>query len=92
MVLGIIFVIGGLCYVGIFIIYRDYVLLFYVIIGYLKGDDSGELNWNVFVNNKGIFVFLMGILNLEKISENLMKEGKDKDIFVVFISWVIRYN
>ncbi|MDL0416628.1 uroporphyrinogen-III synthase, partial [Clostridioides difficile] len=37
-------------------------------------------------------VFLMGISNLEKISENLMKEGKDKDTPVALISWATRYN
>ncbi len=34
----------------------------------------------------------MGISNLEKISENLMKEGKDKDTPVALISWATRYN
>lgn len=89
---GITSAIGGLCYAGIPITHRDHASSFHVITGHLKGDDSGELNWNALANNKGTLVFLMGISNLKKISENLMKEGKDKDTPVALISWATRYN
>lgn len=89
---GITSAIGGLCYAGIPITHRDHASSFHVITGHLKGDDSGELNWNALANNKGTLVFLMGISNLNKISENLMKEGKDKNTPVALISWATRYN
>ncbi|MBY2478972.1 uroporphyrinogen-III C-methyltransferase [Clostridioides difficile] len=89
---GITSAIGGLCYAGIPITHREHASSFHVITGHLKGDDSGELNWNALANNKGTLVFLMGISNLKKISENLMKEGKDKDTPVALISWATRYN
>ena len=34
----------------------------------------------------------MGIANLQHISENLIKEGKDKNTPVAFISWATRYK
>ncbi|MGL5642421.1 MAG: uroporphyrinogen-III C-methyltransferase [Paraclostridium sp.] len=89
---GITSAIGGLCYAGIPITHRDYASSFHVITGHLKDDENDELNWNALANNKGTLVFLMGIANLEKISNNLIKEGKSKDTPVALISWATRYN
>lgn len=91
---GITSAIGGLCYAGIPITHRDYASSFHVITGHLRDDDkeNEELNWNVLANNKGTLVFLMGVANLKKISNNLIKEGKDKDTPVALISWATRYN
>lgn len=88
---GITSAIGGLCYAGIPITHRDHASSFHVITGHLK-DDSRELNWNALANNQGTLVFLMGINNLKKISENLIKEGKSKDTPVALISWATRAN
>ncbi len=38
-----------------------------------------EINWNALANTNGTLVFLMGVANLQKISSNLIKEGKSKD-------------
>lgn len=89
---GITSAIGGLCYAGIPITHREHASSFHVITGHLKDDDSGELNWNALANNKGTLVFLMGISNLKKISDNLMREGKSKDTPVALISWATRAN
>lgn len=89
---GITSAIGGLCYAGIPITHRDYASSFLVITGHLKDDENDELNWNALANNEGTLVFLMGIANLKKISENLIKEGKSKDTPVALISWATRYN
>ncbi|WP_373601217.1 uroporphyrinogen-III C-methyltransferase [Paraclostridium bifermentans] len=89
---GITSAIGGLCYAGIPITHRDYASSFHVITGHLKDDENDELNWNALANNEGTLVFLMGIANLKKISENLIKEGKSKDTPVALISWATRYN
>ncbi|MEG2247096.1 MAG: uroporphyrinogen-III synthase, partial [Peptostreptococcaceae bacterium] len=51
-----------------------------------------ELNWNALANNNGTLVFLMGIGNLKKISDNLIKHGKSKYTKVALISWATRPN
>ncbi len=91
---GITSAIGGLCYAGIPITHRDHASSFHVITGHLREDDkeNPEINWNALANTRGTLVFLMGVANLKKISENLIKEGKCKDTPVALISWATRYN
>lgn len=91
---GITSAIGGLCYAGIPITHRDHASSFHVITGHLRDDDkeNPEINWNALANTKGTLVFLMGVANLQKISENLILEGKSKDTPVALISWATRYN
>lgn len=91
---GITSAIGGLCYAGIPITHRDHASSFHVVTGHLRDDDkeNPEINWNALANIRGTLVFLMGISNLKKISENLIKEGKPKDTPVALISWATRYN
>ncbi len=91
---GITSPIGGLCYAGIPITHRDHASSFHVITGHPRkdGKETKEINWNALANVKGTLVFLMGIANLKSISENLIKEGKDKNTPVAFVSWATRYN
>lgn len=91
---GITSAIGGLCYAGIPITHRDHASSFHVITGHLRDDEkeNEELNWNALANNRGTLVFLMGVSNLKKISENLIREGKSKDTPVALISWATRHN
>lgn len=91
---GITSAIGGLCYAGIPITHRDYASSFHVITGHLREDykDNPEINWNALANTNGTLVFLMGVANLQKISLNLIKEGKSKDTPVALISWATRHN
>lgn len=91
---GITSAIGGLCYAGIPITHRDHASSFHVVTGHLRDDDkeNPEINWNALANIRGTLVFLMGVANLKKISENLIKEGKSKDTPVALISWATRYN
>ena len=91
---GITSAIGGLCYAGIPITHRDHASSFHVVTGHLRDDDkeNPEINWNALANIRGTIVFLMGVANLKKISENLIKEGKSKDTPVALISWATRYN
>ncbi|MFD3158652.1 uroporphyrinogen-III C-methyltransferase [Haloimpatiens sp. FM7330] len=86
---GITSAIGGLCYAGIPITHRDYASSFHVITGHLK-DSSEELNWRALAKLKGTLVFLMGMANLNRICENLIKEGKKKDTPVAIINWATR--
>ncbi|HSQ34022.1 MAG TPA: uroporphyrinogen-III C-methyltransferase, partial [Peptostreptococcaceae bacterium] len=89
---GITSAIGGLCYAGIPITHRDYASSFHVVTGHLKDDENDDLNWNALSNIEGTLVFLMGVSNLNKISKNLIKEGKDKNTPVAIINWATRYN
>ena len=75
---GITSVIGGLAYAGIPITHRDCVSSFQVVTGHLK-DESSELDWPVLAQSKGTIVFLMGVKNLKKITDELMKNGMDKN-------------
>ena len=91
---GITSAIGGLCYAGIPITHRDAASSFHVVTGHLRADDkeNEEINWNALANVRGTLVFLMGVANLQKISDNLIKEGKSKETPVALISWATRYN
>lgn len=83
---GITSAIGGLAYAGIPITHRGIATSFHVITGHLKDEDE-ELNWEALGALNGTMVFLMGVGNLENISENLMKNGKSKDTPVAIINW-----
>ncbi len=91
---GITSAIGGLCYAGIPITHRDFASSFHVVTGHLRDDDkeNEEINWNALASMRGTLVFLMGVANIEKISANLIKEGKDKNTPVALISWATRPN
>lgn len=91
---GVTSAIGGLCYAGIPITHRDHASSFHVITGHLRkdGKQNPEINWKALANMKGTLVFLMGVSNLKNISENLIKEGMEKDTPVAFVSWATRYN
>ncbi|AWZ49572.1 uroporphyrinogen-III C-methyltransferase [Clostridiaceae bacterium 14S0207] len=86
---GITSAIGGLCYAGIPITHRDFASSFHVITGHLK-EEERELNWNVLAKLDGTLVFLMGVANLKKIAENLIKEGKDSKTPAALVNWGAR--
>lgn len=83
---GVTSAIGGLAYAGIPITHRGIATSFHVITGHLK-DENEELNWEALAALDGTMVFLMGVSNLEKISKNLIKHGKDKETPVAIINW-----
>lgn len=88
---GITSAIGGLCYAGIPITHRDFASSFHVITGHLKSEEK-ELDWKSLAALDGTLVFLMGMKNLDKITENLISEGKDKETPVAIINWATRPN
>ena len=83
---GVTSAIGGLAYAGIPITHRGIATSFHVITGHLK-DQNEDLNWEALAALDGTMVFLMGVSNLEKISKNLIKYGKDKETPVAIINW-----
>lgn len=86
---GITSAIGGLCYAGIPITHRDFASSFHVITGHLKEEEK-ELNWSALAQLDGTLVFLMGVANLQKICNNLIKEGKDSKTPVAIVNWAAR--
>lgn len=83
---GVTSAIGGLAYAGIPITHRGVATSFHVITGHLK-DENEELNWKALAALDGTIVFLMGVSNLEDISKNLIKHGKNKETPVAIINW-----
>ncbi|MDU5080658.1 uroporphyrinogen-III C-methyltransferase [uncultured Tissierella sp.] len=83
---GVTSAIGGLAYAGIPITHRGIATSFHVITGHLK-DENEELDWKALAVLKGTLVFLMGVSNLQKITENLLKHGKSKETPAAIINW-----
>jgi uroporphyrinogen III methyltransferase/synthase len=83
---GVTSAIGGLTYAGIPITHRGIATSFHVITGHLKNENE-ELDWKTLGALKGTLVFLMGISNLQKITENLLKYGKSADTPSAIINW-----
>lgn len=83
---GITSAIGGLAYAGIPITHRGVATSFHVITGHLKDEDE-QLNWEALGALNGTMVFLMGVSNLQNISENLIKHGKSGETPVAIINW-----
>nr|WP_201260043.1 uroporphyrinogen-III C-methyltransferase [Tissierella sp. P1] len=83
---GVTSAIGGLAYAGIPITHRGIATSFHVITGHLK-DENEELDWKALTALKGTLVFLMGVSNLQKITESLLKHGKSKETPVAIINW-----
>lgn len=73
---GITSAIGGLAYAGIPITYRGIATSFHVITGHLR-EGGDEINFEALAQLEGTLVFLMGVGNLEKIRDNLIKYGMD---------------
>ncbi|NLX61996.1 MAG: uroporphyrinogen-III C-methyltransferase [Tissierellia bacterium] len=83
---GITSAIAGLAYAGIPITHRGIARSFHVITGHLK-DENEEVDWKTLTALEGTMVFLMGVSNLKKITENLMAHGKDPNTPVAIINW-----
>lgn len=82
---GITSAIGGLAYAGIPITHRGVATSFHVITGHTQDDD--ELDYKTLSKLQGTLVFLMGLKNLEKISQGLLDNGREKSTPVAVINW-----
>lgn len=67
--------IGGLAYAGIPVTYREIATSFHVITGHMS-TDSNPINFPALAQLDGTLIFLMGIGNMEKITQGLMDYGK----------------
>lgn len=71
-------------YAGIPVTHRGINTSFHVFTGHVK-IDGNELDFETIAKLQGTLVFLMGLSNLEKIIENLIKYGKNKSTPVAII-------
>ena len=73
-------------YAGIPVTQRGVVSSFRVITGHeAKGKENSQIDWDSFTTDETL-IFLMGLHNIGKITENLIKAGKSKDYPVAVIS------
>ncbi|MCT4631171.1 MAG: uroporphyrinogen-III C-methyltransferase [Firmicutes bacterium] len=86
---GITSAIGGLCYGGIPITHRNFNSSFHVITGHLK-DDTSKHDWSSIAKLNGTIVFLMGVSNLQKITDKLKVNGMDPSTDVALVQWATR--
>lgn len=86
---GITSSIGGLAYAGIPITHRDLAADFHVYTGHLNNSER-EIDWEAAAKVGGTLVFLMGMSDLKKITEQLMIHGKDKNTPAAIIQWASR--
>lgn len=83
---GISSAIASLTYAGIPVTYRDIATSFHVFTGHLK-DETESLNWQAISQLKGTLIFLMGMKNLPKISEELLLRGYAPETPVAIVEW-----
>ena len=80
-------------YAGIPVTHRGVATSFAVITGHEDPTKAkSNMKWDKLATGVDTLVFLMGVANLQKISSNLIKEGKSKDTPVALISWATRSN
>lgn len=73
-------------YAGIPVTHRDYCSSLHIITGHETPDkDGSKLDYEVLAKLEGTLVFLMGLKNLKRITEGLIKYGKDKNTPVAVI-------
>lgn len=84
---GITSAIAGLNYAGIPITHRGVATSFHVMTGHFKKDSDESLDFESLVKLNGTLVFLMGIGNLETITQGLIQEKMNKKTPVAVIQW-----
>lgn len=90
---GVTSAIGGLTYAGIPVTHRDYASSFHVVTGHLRADKAKDpINWQALAQLEGTIVILMGVSNLEHISNELIRYGKAATTPVAIVMWASRNN
>lgn len=85
--------IGVAAYAGIPLTHRDYSSTLSIITGSNeKGKEDEHIDWEKIASRSGTLIFLMGARKLSRISENLMKYGKDPDTPIAVIQWGTTYR
>ncbi len=85
--------IGVAAYAGIPLTHRDFSSTISIITGSNeKGKEDTHIDWEKIASRSGTLIFLMGARKLKRISENLMKYGKDPDTPIAVIQWGTTYR
>ncbi|HZK43673.1 MAG TPA: uroporphyrinogen-III C-methyltransferase [Syntrophomonadaceae bacterium] len=75
-------------YAGIPVTHRDSTSSLTIVTGHEKpGKHESSINWNELANSVSTVVFLMGVENLEYITESLINAGKDPRTPIALIRW-----
>ncbi len=78
--------IGGLAYAGIPITHRGLSAGFHVVTAHSQLDKLADIDFDAMARSNDTCVFLMGLTKLDKIVENLLAAGKDKNSKVAVVS------
>ncbi len=85
--------IGVAAYAGIPLTHRDFSSTLSIITGSNeKGKEDAHIDWEKIASRSGTLIFLMGARKLKRITENLMKFGKDPDTPIAVIQWGTTYR
>ncbi len=85
--------IGVAAYAGIPLTHRDFSSTLSIITGSNeKGKEDAHIDWEKIASRSGTLIFLMGARKLKRITEYLMKYGKDPDTPIAVIQWGTTYR
>jgi uroporphyrinogen III methyltransferase/synthase len=85
--------IGVAAYAGIPLTHRDFSSTISFITGSNeKGKEDEHIDWEKIASRSGTLIFLMGARKLKRITENLVKYGKDPDTPIAVIQWGTTYR
>lgn len=75
-------------YAGIPVTHRDNTSSLHIVTGHEKpGKQESSINWQQLAKGVGTIVFLMGVENLEYITQSLMNNGKSPNTPIALIRW-----
>lgn len=85
--------IGVAAYAGIPLTHRDFSSTLSIITGSNeKGREDEHIDWEKISSRSGTLIFLMGARKLQRITDNLIKYGKDPKTPIAVIQWGTTYR
>ena len=85
---GVTSAVAAPAYAGIPVTHRDHVSMITFITGHEDpSKEESAIDWEVLARNPGTLVFLMGVKNLNNISESLIKYGKSASTPAALVRW-----
>ena len=85
--------IGVAAYAGIPLTHRDFSSTLSIITGSNeKGKEDEHIDWEKIASRSGTLIFLMGARKLKRITDNLIKYGKDPETPIALIQWGTTYR
>ena len=90
---GVTSAIGVAAYAGIPLTHRDFSSTLSIVTGSNeKGKEDTHIDWEKIASRSGTLIFLMGARKLKRITENLMRYGKDPETPIAVIQWGTTYR